>query len=374
MAVARQTAIEPRPELATGPTDPSGINFAFAPTRPNTGAAPPGAPAGMAWIPGGEFSMGCEDPRDFVCGGHESMDDARPIHRVYVDGFWMDKTDVTNEEFAKFVAATGYVTIAEQKPRAEDLPGVEPEKLVAGSTVFTPPSEPVPLDNCSRWWRYQSGANWRHPEGPSSDIRGREKYPVVQVAYADAAAYVRWAAKRLPTEAEWEFAARGGLSGNLYAWGNDLHPDGKYMANTFQGVFPTEDAGDDGFRGIAPVAKFPANRYGLYDMAGNVWQWCSDWYRPDYYSALALSGAVTRNPTGPADSFDPAEPEAKKRVERGGSFLCTEQYCTRYIVGSRGKGEISTASNHLGFRCVRSTVAPPAAASESTAGNASAAK
>lgn len=302
--------------------------------------------------------MGCQDPRDFYCGGHEPMSDARPIHRVYVDGFWMDKTDVTNEQFAKFVAATGYVTIAEQKPKAEDFPDAPPENLVAGSTVFTPPKGPVPLDSCYRWWRYQAGANWRHPDGPKSDIKGKEKYPVVHVAYPDAEAYAHWAGKRLPTEAEWEFAARGGLSGKPYAWGDDLHPGGKYMANTFQGSFPNSDSGADGFHGIAPVAQFPANGYGLYDMAGNVWQWCSDWYRPDYYAMLAETGHVTRNPTGPASSYDPAEPDQKKHVQRGGSFLCTEQYCTRYIVGSRGKSESSTASNHVGFRCVMSPTAP----------------
>jgi formylglycine-generating enzyme required for sulfatase activity len=308
----------------------------------------------MVWIPGGEFSMGCDDPRDFVCGGSEPMADARPIHRVYVDGFWMDATDVTNEQFAKFVAAMGYVTIAEQKPRAEDFPGDSLEKLVAGSTVFTPPRERVPLDDFRRWWRYQQGASWRHPEGPGSDLKGREKYPVVHVAYPDAVAYARWAGKRLPTEAEWEFAARGGLTGKPYAWGDELHPGGKYMANTFQGEFPVKDEGADGFRGLAPVAQFPPNGYGLYDMAGNVWQWCSDWYRPDYYALLASSDRVTRNPTGPSDSYDPAEPDMQKHIERGGSFLCTEQYCTRYIVGSRGRGEVNSASNHLGFRCVKS--------------------
>ncbi len=337
---------------------PAVVNYRFAPTVPNSITPPSAAPAGMAWIPGGEFSMGCEDPRDFYCGGHEPMADARPIHRVYVDAFWVDKTDVTNEQFAKFVAATGYVTIAEQKPKAEDFPGAPPENLVAGSTVFTPPKGPVPLDSCYRWWRYQAGANWRHPEGPGSDIKGKEKYPVVQVAYPDAEAYAQWAGKRLPTEAEWEFAARGGLSGRVYAWGDDFHPNKKFMANTFQGQFPSKDDGADGFRGIAPVAQFPANGYGLFDMSGNVWQWCSDWYRTDYYAKLAMSAQVTRNPTGPPSSFDPEEATAKKHAQRGGSFLCTDEYCTRYIVGSRGKGELSTASNHLGFRCVLLPTAP----------------
>ncbi|HEV2970459.1 MAG TPA: formylglycine-generating enzyme family protein [Pirellulales bacterium] len=309
-------------------------------------------PEGMVWIPGGEFSMGCADPTLCVDGGHEKMPDARPIHRVYVDGFWMDKTDVTNEQFAKFVAATGYVTIAEQTPKAEDFPGAPLEYLVAGSTVFTPTPGPVPLNDYLQWWRYEHGANWRHPEGPKSDIKGREKYPVVQIAYPDAVAYAKWAGKRLPTEAEWEFAARGGLAGKVYAWGDDFHPNGKYMANTFQGTFPVKDTGEDGFAGIAPVAQFPPNGYGLYDMSGNIWQWCSDWYRPDYYEALSAASRVARNPQGPDTPFDPAEPTQAKRVHRGGSFLCTDQYCTRYMVGTRGKGEINTASNHLGFRCV----------------------
>jgi formylglycine-generating enzyme required for sulfatase activity len=314
------------------------------------------APAGMVWISGGEFSMGSDDPRGCLCGGPDAMPDARPIHRVYVDGFWMDQTEVTNEQFADFVAATGYVTIAEQTPRAEDFPGAPPENLVPGSTVFTPTLEPVPLDSHYRWWSYVKGANWRHPLGPETDIRGREKQPVVHVAYDDAVAYCQWSGKRLPTEAEWEFAARGGLSGSIYAWGDDLKPDGKWMANIFQGKFPVkgQDTGEDGFVGISPVAQFPPNGYGLYDIAGNVWEWCSDWYRHDYYEFLAETYPVAHNPRGPDTPFDPQEPTERKRVHRGGSFLCTDQYCTRYMVGTRGKGEVSTATNHTGFRCVKS--------------------
>jgi formylglycine-generating enzyme len=326
----------------------------FLPTVANPAGPPGPAPEVMVWIPGGEFSMGCEDPTLCVDGGRDPMEDTRPIHRAYVDGFWMDKTVVTNEQFAKFVAATGYVTIAEQTPKAEDFPDAPPENLVAGSTIFTPTPGPVPLNDHYQWWRYEHGASWRHPEGPKSDIKGREKYPVVHIAYADATAYAKWAGKRLPTEAEWEFAARGGLSGNTFAWGDEFHPAGKYMANTFQGQFPVKDAGTDGFAGIAPVAQFPPNGYGLYDMSGNVWQWCSDWYRPNYYESVAKAGGVARNPQGPQTPFDPAEPREKKRVHRGGSFLCTDQYCSRYIVGTRGKGEESTASNHVGFRCVQS--------------------
>jgi formylglycine-generating enzyme len=329
-------------------------NSAFAPTKLNTAPPPRPAPEGMVWIPGGEFSMGSEDPTtNTVCGGHEPMRDARPVHRVYVDGFWMDATDVTNEKFERFVKATGYVTIAERTPTREEFPTAPPENLVAGSTVFTPTSGPVPLNNMFQWWSYVKGANWRHPRGPQSDLKGREKYPVVQIAYADAEAYANWAGKRLPTEAEWEFAARGGLSGKVYAWGDDLKTGGRWMANIYTGAFPVKDTGEDGFAGLAPVAQFPPNGYGLYDMAGNVWQWCSDWYRPDYYTHLAAAAGVSRNPQGPQTPFDPAEPGEKKRVHRGGSFLCTDQYCTRYMVGTRGKGEVSTGADHLGFRTVR---------------------
>jgi formylglycine-generating enzyme required for sulfatase activity len=331
---------------------------AFAPTIPNKTPPPGPAPKGMVWIPGGEFSMGAEKSGDSICSvGMNPAGDAGPVHRVYVDGFWMDAADVTNDEFEKFVKATGYVTIAEKAPTKEEFPTAPPENLVAGSVVFTPPPQPVPLDDHYQWWSYVKGADWRHPEGPQSSIKGRGNYPVVQVAYPDAVAYAKWAGKRLPTEAEWEFAARGGLSGKTFAWGDEFKPKGKHMANTYQGQFPVKDSGEDGFVGIAPVKSFPPNGYGLYDMAGNVWQWCSDWYRPDYYLRLAATGGVTRNPQGPESPFDPAEPTEKKRVQRGGSFLCTDQYCTRYMVGTRGKGEVTSAANHIGFRCVRDAAA-----------------
>jgi formylglycine-generating enzyme required for sulfatase activity len=306
---------------------------------------------GMVWIPGGEFSMGGVNPTGMQDGGHEQMHDARPVHRVYVDGFFMDQTEVTNGAFAAFVKATGYVTVAERKPTREEFPGAPEENLVAGSVVFTP-NNTTDLSDHYRWWSYVRGANWQHPAGPGSDIKGKENYPVVHVSWEDAAAYAKWAGKRLPTEAEWEFAARGGKAGDLYTWGNQFKPDGKWMANIYQGKFPSHDDGSDGFAGIAPVKQFPANGYGLYDMAGNVWEWCGDWYRPDYYNRLAGEG-IARNPSGPQDSFDPAEPGAKKKVQRGGSFLCTDQYCTRYMVGTRGKGEYRSASNHVGFRCVK---------------------
>jgi len=296
--------------------------------------------------------MGSDESGESLCGLPGVTRDAQPIHRVFVDGFWMDSTEVTNDQFEKFVRATGYVTIAERAPTKEEFPTAPPENLVAGSIVFTPTPGPVPLDNHYRWWRYEPGANWRHPEGSKSTIDGRSEYPVVHIGYDDAVAYAVWAGKRLPTEAEWEFAARGGVEGLLYTWGNEFRPGGKYMANTYQGPFPVKDTGDDGFVGLAPVGKFPPNGYGLFDMAGNVWEWCSDWYRPDYFAQLAAVGGVARNPQGPKVPFDPSEPGEKKRVHRGGSFLCTDQYCTRYMVGTRGKGESSTGTNHLGFRCV----------------------
>lgn len=325
----------------------------FGPTFPNSAPSPKTAPEGMKWIPGGEFSMGANDPPDMDEVGMKATTDARPVHRVYVDGFFMDKTDVTNAEFAKFVKATGYITVAERPPKAEDFPGAPPENLVPGSVVFSPPDHPVSLNNHFQWWSYVPGANWQHPLGPKSDIKGKNNYPVVHVSYEDAEAYAKWAGKRLPTEAEWEFAARGGLAGKPFVWGDKFRPQGKWMANTNQGQFPVNDTGEDGFVGIAPVAQYPANTYGLYDMAGNVWQWTADWYRPDYYQQLAAAGGVTRNPKGPDSSYDPAEPNELKKVHRGGSFLCTDQYCSRYIVGTRGKGEVSTGTNHLGFRCVK---------------------
>jgi sulfatase modifying factor 1 len=327
-------------------------------TVENRAAAPGPAPRGMVWVPGGEFSMGSNQTGACACEGPAGLSDAQPIHRVYVHGFWMDATDVTNEQFEKFVKATGYVTVAERTPTREEFPDVPPENLVAGSCVFTPTPRPVPLTDHLQWWSYVPGANWRHPEGPDSGLKGKGDYPVVQIAWPDAAAYARWAGKRLPTEAEWEFAARGGLSGKLYAWGDEFKPGGKWMANTWQGTFPVKDTGEDGFAGIAPVRSFPPNGYGLYDMSGNVWQWCSDWYRPDYFKELADAGGVARNPQGPPSSYDFSQPAVKEHVQKGGSVLCTDQYCTRYMVGTRGKNEESTGCNHAGFRCVLTAAIP----------------
>jgi formylglycine-generating enzyme len=300
------------------------------------------SPAGMVWIPGGRFWMGTEH-----------LEDARPVHEVEVQGFWMDRTDVTNEEFARFVKATGYVTIAEHPLDPKEFPNLAPGELAAGSVVFTPPTHAISLENPLAWWKFVRGAGWRHPEGPNSDIEGKENHPVVHIAWPDAMAYAKWAGKRLPTEAEWEFAARGGLDRQNYVWGNELKPGGKWKANTFQGHFPNRNTSEDGYDGIAPVASFEPNGYGLYDMSGNVWQWVSDWYRPDYYAQLQRSGAVAIGPQGPHDSYDPQEPGIRKRVQKGGSFLCTDQYCERYMPGARGKGDAETGTNHLGFRCVR---------------------
>jgi formylglycine-generating enzyme required for sulfatase activity len=326
-----------------------------APAPPLAVSLPDSAPPGMVWIPGGEFTMGSNEASASLCSLPGVTRDAQPVVRVAVDGFWMDVTEVTNAQFAAFVAATAYVTVAETKPTQAEFPTAPPENLIAGSTVFAPTATPVPMTDYFAWWSYVPGADWRHPTGPDSSIAGREAYPVVQIAYEDAAAYATWAGKRLPTEAEWEFAARGGLDGKIYAWGDELKPGGTWMANIYQGRFPVVDGdtGDDGFTGIAPARQYPANGYGLHDMSGNVWEWCSDWYRVDTYARLKLAGGVARNPQGPASAYDPAEPGVPKRVHRGGSFLCTDQYCTRYMVGTRGKGEVRTASNHLGFRCVK---------------------
>ncbi len=314
-----------------------------------TGSAPapsPASPPGMVSIEGGTFRMGSDDPR---------FPDAQPVHPVQVDGFWIDETEVTTADFRAFVEATGYVTVAERTPTAEQYPGAPPENLVAGSVVFAPPPHGVPLDDHYRWWSYVPGANWRHPEGPGSDLAGRDDHPVVHVAFEDAEAYARWAGKRLPTEAEWEYAARGGLDQAPYVWGTEFRPGSTIRANTFQGTFPHDNTVEDGYASTCPVRTFPPNDFGLYGMAGNVWEWTRDWYRPDTYAERVRGGTPVENPTGPpeAASFDPAEPGVPKRVQKGGSFLCTDQYCTRYMPGGRGKGAPDTGTNHIGFRCVK---------------------
>ncbi|RFS20769.1 formylglycine-generating enzyme family protein [Chitinophaga silvatica] len=291
----------------------------------------------MVWIPGGTFEMGSDE-----------FEDSKPVHSVTVNGFWMDEHEVTNAQFAEFVKATGYITDAEKPLKPEDYPDVDPEKLKPGSAVFTPPTHPVSLDNPMLWWEYAYGANWKHPLGATSTIEGKDNEPVVQVSYNDAQAYASWAGKRLPTEAEWEIAARQGKPATIYYWGDSLKPKGQWPANIFQGDFPWQNTAEDGFTGVAPVKSFPPNAYGLYDMEGNVWEWCADFYRPDSYTKNAEI-----NPKGPSSSFDPEEPGAVKRVQRGGSFLCSDQYCIRYKAGSRGKGEVSSGGNNLGFRCVK---------------------
>lgn len=292
---------------------------------------------GMVWVQGGDFNMGTED-----------YPDAKPIHKVNVKGYWIDEHEVTNAQFAAFVAATNYVTIAERPLNPADYPGVPLENLVPGSAVFVPPTTKVSLDNIQQWWQYVPGASWKHPNGPESSIEGLENNPVVQVSYLDAKAYAEWAGKRLPTEAEWEFAARAGRPHTKYYWGTELKPNGKWAANIFQGTFPNNNTAEDGFSDSAPVKSFPKNPLGVYDLEGNVWEWCNDLYRDDYYKTSAGD-----NPKGPSTSNDPEEPGVEKHVQRGGSYLCSDQYCIRYVAGSRGKGETTSACNHLGFRCVK---------------------
>lgn len=279
--------------------------------------------------------------------GSENFPDSKPVHTVTVSSYWMDEHEVTNAQFARFVKATGYKTVAEQPLNPADYPGVPADKLVPGSAVFTPPTRPVDLTNPLQWWTYEEGADWMHPNGKKSAAKPQDNEPVVQVCFADALAYARWAGKRLPTEAEWEYGARAGKHFTDYYWGNELKPANKWAANIFQGSFPWKNTEDDGFKGVAPVKTFGANGFGLYDMEGNVWEWCNDFYRADAYQKSGND-----NPKGPADSYDPDEPNAEKHVQRGGSFMCSDDYCIRYKAGSRGKGETSSASNNLGFRCV----------------------
>lgn len=306
--------------------------------------AAPWPPAGMVWIPAGEAVL-----------GSQNGDRDAPLHRVRLSGFWLDETEVTNAQFAAFVAATGYVTDAEKPPTPEEVPGVPAEQLVAGALVFTPPPDAVDLREFWQWWSFVPGADWRHPRGPGSSIDGRDDHPVVQVSWRDAAAYAKWAHKRLPTEAEWEYAARGGLDRQRYVWGDAVPAPGAWRANIWQGEFPRRNTEADGFAGTAPVRAFPANGYGLFGMSGNVWEWCQDWYRPDGYGDPQQ---LHVDPQGPTDSFDPMEPGAAKRVMRGGSFLCSDTYCLGYLPGTRMKSTPDTSLCHTGFRCASDAKAP----------------
>ena len=299
----------------------------------------------MVWIEGGTFTMG---------SNHHYPEEA-PTHTVNVGGFWMDPSPVTNEEFSRFVAETGHVTLAERPANPADYPGAKPELLAPSSVVFAKPRERVDIGNPYNWWKYVPGADWRHPRGPQSSIQGLDKHPVVHVAYEDVQAYCTWAGKALPTEAEWEFAARGRLEGADYAWGKELEPGGVIMANTWQGEFPVQNLMRDGFEWTSPAGSFAPNGYGLYDMIGNVWEWTSDWYQPHSKSIRAC--CASSNPTGgrAESSFDPRMPNIRipRKVMKGGSYLCAPNYCQRYRPAARMGQPVDTSTCHLGFRCVR---------------------
>ena len=312
-------------------------------------------PAGyenMVFIEGGTFEMGADN--------NQARPDEYPKHPVKVYSFWMDVHEVTNAQFAKFVEETGYVTVAEKDVDWEVMktqvppgtPKPAAEMLKAGSMVFTPPNRSVPLNDYSQWWSWVVGANWKHPEGPDSNIEGRENNPVVHICWNDAVAYSKWAGKRLPTEAEWEYAARGGLENNIYPWGNEHIEDGAPKANSWNGHFPNMNTQKDGFYATSPVKSYAPNPYGLYDMAGNVWEWTSDWYDMNYYKSLP-SDKVTVDPKGPDKSNDARNPYDERKTIRGGSFLCNDSYCSSYRVAARMPGEIYTGMSHTGFRCVK---------------------
>ena len=299
----------------------------------------------MQWIPGGTFLMGSD----------RHYPEEAPAHRVTVDGFWIDTSAATNDDYAEFVDATGYVTVAERRPDPADYPGADEALLVPSSTVFVQPAHRVDLANPFNWWTYIPGAQWRHPQGPDSSIDDLGDHPVVHVAWEDVETYARWADKELPTEAEWEFAARGGLDGAPYAWGAEFTPGGQWMANTWQGEFPIRNTSDDGYERTAPVGSYPANGYGLHDMIGNVWEWTTDWYVP--HARVAHSCCTVENPRGGRreDSLDPALQgiSIPRRVMKGGSHLCAPNYCQRYRPAARMPQHVDTSTSHLGFRCIR---------------------
>ena len=301
---------------------------------------------GMIWLPGGTLRMGSD----------RHYPEEAPPHEVTIDGFWIDETPVTNRDFLKFVNATSYVTFVELKPDAQDYPGALPHMLRAGSLVFTPPAHQVDLRDWSQWWQFKFGANWRRPYGPRSSIAGLHDHPVVHVAYCDADAYAKWAGKELPTEAEWEFAARGGLDGAEFAWGDEFTPDGRHRANTWQGAFPHQNLKTDGYERTSPVRAFPPNGYGLHDMIGNVWEWTTDWWSARHEADPAKSCCIPHNPRGgrPERSYDPCQPEIRipRKVLKGGSHLCAPNYCRRYRPAARHAEPVDTSTSHVGFRCV----------------------
>ena len=309
------------------------------------------AHAGMIWIPGGAFRMGSDD----------HYPEEAPTHRVTVDGFWMDLHTVTNAEFARFVKKTRYVTSAERAPDPAAYPGATEELLVAASVVFQQPTRPVSLDNPYLWWTYVPGASWRQPQGPGSSVKRLPNHPVVHVAWEDVVAYAEWAGKELPTEAEWEYAARGGLEGATYAWGEELTPGGRWMANTWQGEFPLRNTGEDGHGGTAPVGSYPPNGYGLLDMIGNVWEWTTDWFGAHEPGAHACCSIENPRGGAPEGSHDPALPGVPipRKVMKGGSHLCAPNYCRRYRPAARMAQPIDTSTSHLGFRCIDRTTAGP---------------
>ncbi|MGC1778897.1 MAG: formylglycine-generating enzyme family protein [Xanthobacteraceae bacterium] len=300
----------------------------------------------MVFIPGGTFRMGSD----------KHYPEEAPAHRVSVADFWIDRTPVTNRQFRKFINETGYVTFAEIPPDPKDYPGALPHMLKAASMVFTPPKQPVDLRDWSQWWNLKSGADWRRPYGPRSSIGGLDDHPAVHVAYRDAEAYAKWAGKDLPTEAEWEFAARGGLDGAEFAWGDDFTPGGMHRANTWQGNFPIENLCKDGFDRTSPVLAFPANGYGVYDMIGNVWEWTADWYSQKHDADAPKACCIPENPRGGREdgSYDPRQPQIKipRKVIKGGSHLCAPNYCRRYRPAARHAEAVDTSTSHVGFRCV----------------------
>jgi formylglycine-generating enzyme len=310
-------------------------------------------PKGMSWVPGGTFLMGSDN----------FYPEERPASRVAVDGFWTDEHPVTNALFRRFVKATGYVTVAERSPDPADYPDADPSLLVPGSLVFSKTSGPVDLRDVSNWWAYVPGACWWHPEGPSSNLGGRERHPVVHVTHEDAEAYARWAGKELPTEGEWEFAARGSLEGATYAWGDEFAPKGKTMANTWQGRFPWENLKTKRYEGTSPVKSYPPNGYGLYDMTGNVWEWTSDYFSTRHPEEAEKPCCVLTNPRvdSPEGSRAVGQPgeHIPRRVIKGGSHLCAPNYCLRYRPAARQGEAADTSTSHIGFRCIARSLETP---------------